>query len=60
MIKINGKNYVRLGDKLLEVDHLDTNGKPVIKVTSEERKNPDGSVDCTVHLPCLQIAGKKE
>jgi len=55
MIKVNGKNYVRVGDKLVEVDHLDDQGKPVFKCWSEEKPNKSGGQDCTVHLECLQI-----
>jgi len=56
MITIDGKNYVRIGDKLVEVDHLDASGKPVLKCWSEETPNANGGMDCTVHVPCLQIA----
>lgn len=60
MITIEGKNYVKIGDKLAEVDHLDENGKPVLKVWSEEKPNAEGGMDVTVHVECLQIAGRKE
>jgi hypothetical protein len=48
--------YIKIGNKLVQVDHLDTAGKPVIKATAEEIKHPDGHVDVIVHVPCLQIA----
>lgn len=60
MIEINGKNYVKMGDKMAEVDHLDANGKPVLKTWSEEKPNANGGTDCVVHVECLQIAAKKE
>ena len=56
IIKVDGKDYVRMGDKLVEVDHLDTNGNPVLKCWSEEKPNAAGGMDCTVHVECLQIA----
>lgn len=58
MVTIKGKNYVRIGDKLAEVDRLNGNGKPVLKTRMEETKRPDGRVDCVVHVECLQIADK--
>lgn len=57
-VKIEGKEYVRIGDKLAEVDRFDKNGKPVIKATSTETRHPDGRVDVTIHVPCFQIASK--
>ena len=60
MVVINGKSYIRIGDKLIAVDHFDAGGKPVIKTRSEETTNPDGSKNCTIHVNVLQIAGKKE
>ncbi len=57
MIEINGKNYVRMGDKLVEVVGFDQQGKPVLKTWSEETPNANGGTDCTVHVECLQIAG---
>jgi len=56
-VQIKGKKYMRVGDKLVEIDRFDGNGKPIIKATSTEVKHPDGRVDVTVHVPCLQIAG---
>lgn len=60
MITIGGKDYVKIGDKLAEVDHLDANGKPVLKTWSEETPNANGGLDCIVHVECLQIAGKQQ
>ena len=57
-MKIGDKEYVRVGDKLVEIDRFDENGKPVVKATSTEVRHPDGRVDVTVHVPCFQIAGK--
>lgn len=58
IITIEGKKYVRMGDKLAEVDHLDATGKPVLKTWSEEKPNESGGMDCTVHVQCLQIMAK--
>lgn len=60
MITIKGKTYVKIGDKLAEVDHLDERGKPVFKTWSEETPNANGGTDCTVHVECLQIVGKRQ
>ena len=53
---IKGKKYVRMGDKLVPVDHFDADGNPVIGCWSEENPNANGGQDCTVHVQCLQIA----
>lgn len=53
---IKGKKYVRIGDKLVAIDHFDADGKPVIGCWSEETPNANGGMDCTVHVDCLQIA----
>lgn len=53
IIEHEGKKYLRVGDKLIEVD---ANGKPVHECWSEETPNANGGMDCTVHVPCLQIA----
>lgn len=53
---IKGKKYVRIGDKLVPVDHFDANGDPVIGCWSEETPNANGGMDCTVHVGCFQIA----
>lgn len=59
IIKHEGKDYVVIGDKAVLVDHFDEHGKPVVAQTySTEKKGPDGRVDVTVHVPCLQIVGK--
>ena len=53
----------RLGNKVVEVsDWKEVDGRriPVIKARTEERKNPDGSVDVVVHVPYLQIAGGEQ
>ena len=54
---INGKSYLRVKDKLLEIDHFDTRGKPVIKTTSIEKANAAGGTDITICVECLQISG---
>lgn len=59
ILKVNGKDYVKMGDKLVEVDHYDEKGKPVFRTWSEEKIHSDGRIDCTVHVECLQIAASK-
>lgn len=59
-VEIGDKKYVRIGDKLVEIERFDENGKPVIKTYSTEVRHEDGRVDITIHVPCLQIAGKQE
>lgn len=51
--------YLKIGDKLIKVDSI-KDGKPVFKdgVTSEEIVNPDGTKNCTVHVPYIQIKGQ--
>jgi len=59
IITHEGRQYLRIGDKAILIDHFDENGKPVIgQVWSEETKNDAGGQDCTVHVPCFQIAMK--
>ena len=49
-VVVNGKTYTRIGDKLVDQK----------TIWSEEVQHPDGRVDCTVHIPYLQIASKQE
>lgn len=59
ILTIEGKKYLKVGDKAIPIDHFDESGKPVIvAVWSEETKNDTGGQDCTVHVPCFQIAAK--
>ena len=61
ILTIEGKKYLRVGDKAVLIDHFDENGEPVITgVWSEETPNAKGGMDCTVHMPCLQIATKPQ
>ena len=46
---------LRIGDKVVEVDHLE-NGVPVIKAKAEEIKRPDGRIDVVVQVPCMKLA----
>ncbi len=56
IIKHKGKPYLVIGDKAVLIDHFDEQGKPVInEVWSEETRNAQGGMDCTVHVPCLSI-----
>lgn len=57
IIEHEGRKYLRVGDKAVLIDHFDKDGKPVIsKVWSEKTSNANGGQNCTVHVPCLQIA----
>jgi hypothetical protein len=54
---------IKIGDKIVEVDRfIQKNGKqiPVIKCTATEIKNPDGSQDVVVQLPCLNLNVKEK
>lgn len=57
-VEIEGRQYVRVRDKLVEVDHIDAKGKPVVVCTSKTVRHDDGRIDCTVIVPCLQVAAK--
>lgn len=57
-VQIGDKKYLRVGDKLAEIDHFGADGKPVLKTFSTEVKHADGRVDVTIHVPCLQITAK--
>jgi len=59
-VQIGNKKYIRVRDKLVEIDRFDDNGKPVIKATSTEVRHPDGKVDVTVHVSCLQVMSEVE
>jgi len=59
MIEIEGKKYVKIGDKLAEVSHI-ANGQPVLKTRSVEKRYPSGRVDQTIIVECLQLIAKKE
>ena len=48
--------YAKVGDKLIPVDRIENN-VPILKGEAKETKHPDGRVDVTVSVPCLQIAG---
>lgn len=59
--KVGDVVYARVKDKLLAIDHFDDNGKPILasECWSEKTPNDAGGMDCTVHVPCLQIAVSK-
>ena len=58
--KVGDDVYLKMGGVLAKVDHFDKDNKPVIKTWSEEKPNANGGQDCTIHVECLQIAGKAE
>lgn len=58
IIEKDGKKYVKLGDKALEIASFDVNGKPIIKVESEEISYPDGRQDVIIKVPYLGITSK--
>ena len=49
--------YLKVGDKLDKVDRIE-NGVPIINTESEETRNPDGTTNCTIKVPCLQISSE--
>jgi len=57
-----GEIYMQVGEKLIKVDHFDTDGKPITSSStwSEETPNANGGQDCTVHMECLQIVAKPQ
>lgn len=58
ILTVDGKKYLKVGDKAVLIDHFDEDDKPVIKgVYSEKLIGPDGSKSRTVHIPYLQIEG---
>ena len=55
---MNNKQYLRLGNKLVEITEIE-GGIPKLKTTSEEIKKEDGSVDVVVRVPYLKIESKE-
>ena len=55
MLKVNGRNYVRVGDMLIPCNKDGV----VENVTSEQTPNANGGMDCTVHVHCLKIASSQ-
>jgi len=55
IVEHKGKKYLKIGDKAIP---LSKDGQSIIKCTSTEKRHPGGRVDCTIHVPCLQIASK--
>ena len=53
MLTIDGKNYIKIKDKLVECDE-----KGVIKCNAEETPNANGGKDVTINVKCLQIGSK--
>jgi hypothetical protein len=49
---------IQIGDKILDIDRFE-NGIPVIKCLSEVIKHEDGSQDCIVNVPCLNLSDKQ-
>jgi len=60
--KVGDGIYVKVGNKLVPIDHFDGSGKPVLisECWLEETVNLMGGQDCTIHVPCLQIATKQQ
>ena len=46
--------YLKIGNRLVKVDSI-KNNIPIIKTEAVETINPDGTKDCIVKVPCLQI-----
>lgn len=59
--KHNEGMTVRVGDKVVPVDHFNEVGVPVIKIRPENIvRVPDGKggVNVTVNVPCLKVKAK--
>lgn len=59
LIEHDGKQYMKLGNRLIEVSSFSAEGKPVIKCSSEQTPNANGGMDCTITVPCLRLANKQ-
>ena len=57
VVEKDGRLYLVIGDNAIPVDDLDADGKPIIKVKSEEITRPDGSQDVIIKVPCLTVEG---
>lgn len=60
IIEKDGQKYLVIGKKAVPFDEVDKNGKPKIKVESEEITHPDGSKDVKVKVPALEIKGEQK
>ncbi len=53
--------FIKIGERVVEVKSFETiNGKqvPVIQATAREIKNPDGTQDVVVDVPCFELGGE--
>ncbi len=60
IVEKDGQKYIVIGDKAVPFNKTDENGKPVIKVESEEFTHPDGRKDVKVKMPALKVAGESK
>lgn len=56
IIKHEGQDYLKVGNKAMLIGSYDKDGKPVIKVETENITYPDGRKDVKVHVHCLSIS----
>lgn len=52
---IDGKKYVRVGNKLIPYNKVDKNGKPIIQPKIVKDKDEKGKEIVRVKIPCLNI-----
>ncbi len=60
IIEKDGKKYLLIGDKAVPFDKVDSNGRPIIEVKTEETINQNGGKDVKVKVPSLKVAGKSK
>jgi len=51
---------IKIGDRIVPISGYDANGKPIIKVDTEEIKGPNGRIDVIVKVPFLKVSSKQE
>lgn len=60
IVEKDGKKYLIIGDKAIPYELTDKDGKPIIKVRSEETKNEKGGTDIKVFIPSLKVVGENK
>lgn len=55
IIKKDGKEYLKIGDRAVEISGYDKNGKPVIKPRVERIKDKNGKEHVKIIMPSLKI-----
>lgn len=57
IIEKNGQKYLVIKGRAIPFSETDSNGKPIVKVESEEKINENGGKDVTIKIPVLKVAG---